>query len=154
MNKRMPSDNPCSKWDLNGTHLGPRCPVITMLYSIQTTLILWFLNYFTQCALNTQVHIYRVSSSSTRMTSKFMRWAETNSLSMCRNGIFRAVTVVGVLQTLWWTFGYYERCGISSLWMTASFSRRIMLPVEIAVYIWSGTGRDGLTEENHWTSWL
>jgi len=149
----MPSDNPCSKWDLNGTYLGPR-PVITMLYSIQTTLILWFLNYFTQCALNTQVHICRVISSSTRMTTKFMRWAETNSLSMCRNGIFHAVTVVGVLQTLWWTFGFYEGCGISSLWMIASFSRRNMLPVENAMYIWSGTSRDGLTEENHWTSWL
>ena len=150
----MPSDNPSSKWDLNGTHLGPHCPVITILYSIQTTLILWFLNYLTQYALSTQVHIYRVSSSSTRMTSKFMRWLETNSSSMCRNSILRDVTVVGVVQSLWWSFGFYERYGISWLWIAASFSRRIMLPLEISVHIQSGTGRDGLIEENHWTSWL
>jgi hypothetical protein len=39
--------------------------------------------------------------------------------------------------------------------MTASFSRRIVLPVAIAaVHVWYGTGRDGLTEENLWTSGL
>ena len=68
--------------------------------SVQTTLILWVLNYLIQCSLNTQAHVYSVDYSSTRMLSNCMRWAGANSSSMWINSVICNVTGRGLMNTV------------------------------------------------------